>query len=82
MGLIDRLHDLDKRAWRTHLGGGLVRARAENESVEEHLRYVVHSGAFGLGRVADDVLIVLDRLAALEERVSALEAGGNSTSRP
>jgi len=76
MGLGQRLRDLDRRVGRTGAGGGFIRARRDSETVEEHLRHIVANGAFGTSRVAEDVLAVLDRVAALKARVAALEKRG------
>jgi hypothetical protein len=72
MGISDRLRSLDKRAG-AGLGGGFLRARRADESLRGHLRYMADNGGFGTNRVAQDVLGVLDRLEALEQRVAALE---------
>lgn len=73
MGLSERLRSLDKRVRVRSLGGGFVRARHQDEDVAAHLRYLAVNGGFGTNRVAEDVLAVLDRLEALEQRVEALE---------
>lgn len=77
MDLSDRLRSLDKRARATRFGGGLLRARRPEEDVATHLRYIAENSMFGVSRVPEDVLVVLDRVAALEQRVEALERRGS-----
>lgn len=74
MGLNDRLRALDRRVGATKLGAGMVRARRADEDVASHLRYVALNGGFGANRVAEDVLVLLERLTDLETRVATLEA--------
>lgn len=73
MGLKERLAKLDQRVLSSRFRGGLVRPRRSDEAVEQHLRYLAEVGGFGSNLLAEDVLVVLNRVAALEDRVSQLE---------
>ena len=75
MGL-SRLRKLDQRVAPSRLRGGFLRTRRPDEPVESHLRYLMRDGIFGTSLVAEDVLAVLDRVAALEARVAELEQRG------
>lgn len=74
MSLLRKLRALDDRAaTASPVKAGLLRERRADEPVEDHLRYIASNGGFGTARVASDVLVVLDRMVALERRVEALE---------